>query len=206
MWENRITLFVGYLIDNGKQSSTVKSNVSAIKAVLTNHGIKINEDQFLINSLTKACRLINDRIRTWLPIQKDMLAILLNQIDKHFDNVNQPYLKIMYKALFSTAYFGLFRISELTAGEHTVRVKDIQLGSNKRKLLFILWTSKTHRMDVKPQMIKITSSSKKSKKYKYNNKPNACLVRMSYLGNTSKYGDPTRRRMNNFSSYLTTVQ
>ena len=160
--------FVGYLIDNGKQSSMAKSYVSAIKAVLTNHGIKINEDQFLINSLTKACRLINDRIRTRLPIQKDMLVILLNQIDKHFDNINQPYLKIMYKALFSMAYFGLFRIGELTTGEHTVRAKDVQLGSNKRKLLFILWTSKTHGMDVKPQMIKITSSSKRCKKYKCN--------------------------------------
>ena len=34
LWEDRLTLFVGYLIDNKRQSSTVKSYVSAIKAVL----------------------------------------------------------------------------------------------------------------------------------------------------------------------------
>ena len=33
-WSERITLFVGYLIDTQKQSATVKSYISAIKAVL----------------------------------------------------------------------------------------------------------------------------------------------------------------------------
>ena len=33
-WEDRITLFVAYLINRGKKSTTVRSYVSAIKAVL----------------------------------------------------------------------------------------------------------------------------------------------------------------------------
>ena len=33
-WEDRTTLFIGYLVDNGYQSSTVKSYVSAIKKML----------------------------------------------------------------------------------------------------------------------------------------------------------------------------
>ena len=68
-WKDRLTLFVGYLIDNEKQSSTVKSYISAIKAVLREIGIKLNYDQSLILSLTRACRLVNDQIRTRLPIQ-----------------------------------------------------------------------------------------------------------------------------------------
>ena len=33
-WEDRTTLFIGYLIENGMQSSTMKSYISAIKAML----------------------------------------------------------------------------------------------------------------------------------------------------------------------------
>ena len=49
-WEDRLTLFVGYLIENEKQSSTVKSCISAIKAVLKMNGIKITEDEYLLAS------------------------------------------------------------------------------------------------------------------------------------------------------------
>ena len=37
-WEDRLTLFVGYLIDQNKQSATIKSYISAIKAVLKEDG------------------------------------------------------------------------------------------------------------------------------------------------------------------------
>ena len=35
-WEDRLTLFVGYLVKSGKKSTTIKSYISAIKAVLAN--------------------------------------------------------------------------------------------------------------------------------------------------------------------------
>ena len=81
-WEDRITLFVGYLIQEGKQSSTVKSYVSAIKTVFRDDGFKIQEDKYLISSLTKACCLINDQFRTRLPIQKGMLVVLLEKVEE----------------------------------------------------------------------------------------------------------------------------
>ena len=81
-WEERIILFAGYLIENKKKSGTVRSYVCAIKAVLQEDGIVVNEDKFLLGSITKACRLINDKVRTRLPIQKGMLRILLKKIDE----------------------------------------------------------------------------------------------------------------------------
>ena len=156
-WEDRITLFVGYLIQEGKQSSMVKSYVSAIKTVLRDDGLKILEDKYLISSLTKACRLINDQFRTRLPIQKGMLVVLLEKVEEIYHQ--QPYLSLMYHTLFSTAYLGLFRVSELTEGQHPVLAKDVHIASNKRKLLFILRSSKTHGRWAKPQLIKISSTS-----------------------------------------------
>ena len=47
-------------------------------------------------------------------------------------------------ALFATAYYGLFRVGEITDSQHAVKACDVHIGVNKRKLLFILRTSKTH--------------------------------------------------------------
>ena len=55
------------------------------------------------------------------------------------------------------AYFGLFRVGELTTGSHPVMVGDVHIGENKNKFLFILRTSKTHGHSVKPQRVKISS-------------------------------------------------
>ena len=61
-WQDRLTLFVGYLIDNKKQSQTIRSYVSTIKSVLKDDRIKISDDQYLISSLTRACKLKNDQV------------------------------------------------------------------------------------------------------------------------------------------------
>ena len=80
LWEDRLVLFVGHLVNNNKQSSTIKSYMSAIKYVLKEDKIEINENQFLIQSLTKACKLINNQVTRQLPIQKDLLGALLRKI------------------------------------------------------------------------------------------------------------------------------
>ena len=160
-WEHRLNLFVAHLIDSKRQSSTVKSYVSAIKAVLAENEIEFDVNESLIASLTQACRLTNDHICTRLPIQKEMLRIILEQVDKSYSE--QPYLRVLLKTIFSTMYFGLFRIGELTKGLHVVKVRDVNIATNKKKFLFILRTSKTHYKNSKPQLIKISSTSAKNR-------------------------------------------
>ena len=60
LWEDRLLLFVGHLIDTGHKSQTIKSYVSAIKSTLWEDNIVVNEDRVLIASLTRACKLKND--------------------------------------------------------------------------------------------------------------------------------------------------
>ena len=67
-----------------------------------------------------------------------MLRIILRKVDLIFMEKGQPYLATMYKALISTAYFGLFCVGELTTGTHPVKVIDVHIGRNKKKFLFIL--------------------------------------------------------------------
>ena len=155
-WEYHLTLFVAHLVNEKKQSSTVKSYISAIKAILRQQDIEIQEDRLLLNSITRACRLNNDTLRTRLPIKKTLLTVIVKNIHKLFDSP-QPYLTVMYRALFTTAYYGMFRVGELTASDHVLKAKDVYVGENKDKFRFVLFTSKTHNKRDNLQIIKINS-------------------------------------------------
>ena len=153
-WDHRIVLFVGYLIDKGKKSTTIRCYLSAIRAVLKTESIEFSEDTYLLNALTRACKLKNDVVSARLPIGRSMLELLLKKLDVLL--ANQPYLLTMYRALFLTTYTGLFRIGEVTASPHALKAKDVGIGKNKDKLRFLLRSSKTHTPGDRPQVIKIS--------------------------------------------------
>ena len=156
-WEDRIILFVAYLVEVCKlKSSTVKSYVSAVKSVLAEDGLEVNEGGFVLNALTRACKLKNDQVILRFPIYKGLLKLILDELKSEFDS--QPYLLTMYSALFSSAYFGLLHVGELMLSEHTISVKNVHIGTNKKKILYMLTSSKTHTKGDKPQSIKITST------------------------------------------------
>ena len=156
-WEDRLTLFVGYLIQQEKQSSTIKSYISAIKAILREDGIKITEDQYLISSLTKACKIKNDSLTVRFPIQKDVLRLILTNINNTFGN--QVYLGKLYRAMYAMAYYGLFRVGEITKGEHPILARNVHLALNKRKLLIYLESSKMDNKGNNPQIVKISAQN-----------------------------------------------
>ena len=121
------------------------------------------------------CCYVNDTVKIRLLIHKEILHMLLYTISDNFQS--QEYLGVMYRALYSTAYYGLFRVSEVTAGEHPLLARDINIGDNKDKVWFLLRTSKTHWKDVKPQSIKISSM----KSNKLEKKGNITLYTMEQL-------------------------
>ena len=96
------------------------------------------EGKILLESLIKACKLENDTVKCRLPIQVGLLELLLFELQRVF--ANQPYLKSLYKAIFSIMYYGLMRICEVTvtSSNHTVRAKDLHIGRNKDKILIVL--------------------------------------------------------------------
>ena len=108
-----------------------------------------------------------------------MLVVLLRKLETLF--IDQPYLLVTYQALFSTAYFGLLRVGELTSGTHPILAKDVHIADNKDKILFVLRYSKTHDQTQHPQMVKI-SSRKLSRQSSANKKcldSNYCPYRLS---------------------------
>ena len=123
-WEDRIVLFVAYLIEFKQvQLQTIQSYISALRNILLDDGFELNENKFLLSALTKACHFQNDTsMRSRLPIQKNLLHKIIHFMENHFSQQNQPYLAILYKTIFLTAYYGLFWVSEitLTQSNHTI--------------------------------------------------------------------------------------
>ena len=158
-WEDRLTLFVGYLIQTKKKSTTIKSYISAIRAVLSDIGVELNENKNLLSSLTRACKLNNDKIRTKIPIQKPLLNAILKKCHKMLTDEGQTYLGSLYRAIFATAYYGLLRVGEVTKGDHPVKARDVHIAVNKKKIQLVLRSSKTHTEGDKPQIITINGIS-----------------------------------------------
>ena len=86
-----------------------------------------------------------------------MLELLLFETERFF--CTQPYQETLFKALLAPAYHGLFRVGELTCSDHVLKAKDVHIGRNKNKMLFILYSSKTHSTGSRPQKVKISANS-----------------------------------------------
>ena len=90
-------------------------------------------------------------------------------MELYFTETNQPYLEKLFKALFMASYYGLLHAGEVTKGPYVVLAKNVFIGENKDKILFILRTSKTHDLGDKPQEIKFARNTEMNKKSGGNN-------------------------------------
>ena len=167
-WEERINLYVAYVADKGVKSATIRSYISGIKSVLADDGCILDHNLLKFTALTKGCRLLNDRVKTRLPIKIGLLELLLDKIEQKFmlSSANpQPFLCLLYQCIFILAYYGLLRVGELTMGQHPVRARDVHIADNKNKIMLVLFTSKTHGLESPPQQIKIWADAIKNIRY-----------------------------------------
>ena len=102
--------------------------------------------------MSKACKIVNDWVKTRLPIYYQLLEI------------PQPtnYLCITYQSILMLGYYGLLRIGELTSGDHPILACNVHMAKNKNKLMLVLFSSKTHSVSDPPQKIKISGINNKS--------------------------------------------
>ena len=141
------------------QSASLKSYCSAIKNILVTDRYDWCDKKVLLSTIVKACRLVNDTVKICLPIRCGQLELMLFELDRLYGHT-EPYLKMMYMALFCLGYYGLMRVGELCKSDHVALAQNVHMAKNKEKLLVILYSSKTHNKSSRPQKIKITSNRK----------------------------------------------
>ena len=151
-WEERLVLFGTHLVDTGAQSSTIKLYFSAIKHVLRVDGYDWDDNKAMLTTITNSCRILNDRVMVRLPIKTRLLELILFEVSRICQGTF--YVKL-YQAIFGIAYYGLFRVGEITTGEHPMKAKDVHIADNKDKILVVLYSSKTHGRESRPEKIKI---------------------------------------------------
>ena len=84
------------------------------------------------------------------------------------------------------SYYGLFRIGEISLSPHVIKAINVHKGTNKDKILFILYSSKTHGKNNRPQQVKIIGgdylevTTYKSYAYNYYEKRMFCPVEIVY--------------------------
>ena len=164
-WEGRACLFGAHLFEQGIQSQTLKSYFSAIKATLQDDGYPWNSEKVVLGTLTKACRLVNDTFVPRFAICKNLLEMILFELERIYSN--QPFLECLYQTILLVAYYGMFRVGEIASGTHPVKAKDVHIAKNKNKILFVLYSSKTHNKGMKPQKIKISSLNPNDHRIRY---------------------------------------
>ena len=188
-WEEWVALFLAYQVQNGSQSSTIKSYTSAIKSVLKNDGYQWNDSKILLSSLTKSCKLKNDKLYTRLPITFKLLELLLFEVCRLFNK--QWYLEVMYKAMLVLGYFGLLRIGKMAASEHVMKAANVHIGTNKDKIMIVVYSSKTHDASMRPQKIKITGVAGKTGLLQYFCPFKLARQYMNLRGNYDTKTDPS---------------
>ena len=65
----------------------------------------------------------------------------------------------MYRALFASLYYRLFRIGELIKGDHHVKACDVHVAKKKGKMVFFHRPSKTHSLESRPQKVKLEQTA-----------------------------------------------
>ena len=150
-----MSIYAAYLVENGSQSSTIRSYTSAVKFILKTDGYQWDDDKLLLNAVTKVCRVVNDKIKTHLPIGKSLMEIILFEVERFY--ANQPYLEVLFKTFFILSYYGLFRVGELATGTHPAKACNVHMARNRDKILIILYSSKTHGDESRPQEIEISA-------------------------------------------------
>ena len=120
-----------------------------MKQLLIDDRYKWDEDRMLFSLLTRACKLQNDKLWVRFPIHCGLLELVPFEVQRYFKIRNQPYLESLYKALFALGYYGLLRVGELTDSRHVLKACNVHMAKNKKKILLVLYSSKTHgRADI----------------------------------------------------------
>ena len=84
--------------------------------------------------------------------------MIIFQVEKYYRARSQSYLEILFKTAFIIAYYGLFRVGEITASPHVILARNVHTSKNKKTVLFVLESSKTHTKGDRPQKVQIKSA------------------------------------------------
>ncbi len=150
-WEDRIVMFFTHLSEKGKASSTIRTYLAGVKARLRMENVVLNENHYMMKIMYKASAK-RDVERVRLPITLEMLTPMLRRVGLV---VKDDFEKLVFKAIFTTAYFGAFRIGELVGSEHAVKNGNVVSSRTSEKVRILMHSSKMSKPGQLPEVVVI---------------------------------------------------
>ena len=120
-----------------------------------------------LSALIRGMRSCNDTVKVRLPIKTKLLEMLLFEVDRHFGQKGQLYLAVLYQTIFALAYYGMMGVGEISTSDHTLKACNVHVGCNKKKILLVLYSSKTHSKESRPLNIKISAVEQHMKQERF---------------------------------------
>ena len=143
-----IVQFIGYMSVKEMSDSTARTYIAGIA-----YQLKINNDQditqnFLIRKLLEGYRRKNKTKDSRLPITANILSRILQCLPNVCTN---NYETKLFAAAYSTAYFGFFRVGEITSINeqtpgHAIQMEDVELDHMNRVVRIKLKHSKVDQL------------------------------------------------------------
>lgn len=99
-WEQRMSLFIAFMIKKRYEKATIQTYISGIKYVLRNilH-VDVDDNAFRFTALIKAARYKNNKVALRMPIKLGLLNRMLEEVANVPRFQNQPYLVALYRAM-----------------------------------------------------------------------------------------------------------
>ena len=126
-----VLTYLSYLSLKGLAPSTITTYTSAISYVHRMNSLPDPTNQFVVQKVLSAINKSTGNRDSRLPITQFLLNRLLDSTEFVISN---QYNKLLIRAMFSLAFYGLFRIGEITiqtSGVVPLKFEQIQLLTNK---------------------------------------------------------------------------
>lgn len=151
-----LTLFLSFCFEKGLSPKSITTYFAGINYFHKLQGHIDLNSIFAVNKILEGCRRSRASRDKRTPLTKPILVAICNQLSTV---CYDAYEMKLFTALFTLAYFGLFRVSELTAnrsyqGDRAILISDISIGQNKQSIVICLRHYKTNQYG-RPVFIKL---------------------------------------------------
>lgn len=142
--KEQIIWFISYCFEKMYSPKTITSYISGLSFYHKINGWYNISDLFIIRKLLEGCRRMRPSVDCRAPISIKMLQNLCTLLSSVTFN---EYEATLFKALFTTAYFGMFRVGELTVtgSKGCVDVDNVSIRRDGKLVSICLKYTKTNQ-------------------------------------------------------------
>ena len=154
-----IILFISYCFDLGYSPSSISTYISGIGCYHKLCNLKDPTAVFIVKKLLEGCRRSRPRTDVRAPITK----LILQKICSNLPLIcYSSYETCLFRAAYLTAYFGLFRVSEIVFSNpmqpgRPLQGSDVKVINNPKSLTISVTASKTNQAGP-PTVVRIPPS------------------------------------------------